>query len=200
VSTISRSFALPTNEGTSETALSPDQLKDATVGALEIQQETGNVVLDHQGENLYQEESRILSCACVALSELPAKDTRYRGQNGGWEFAYTGGGAMGAVDIKVGAGYSLEKIDEQDVKTYMMLKSLPPEDRRAVAALNHADPSIVAMIEKAEAEAAQRMQGEMQQAQMQQAQAQWQQFTRGGGTPQGAAAGPSPQMNGVGNG
>lgn len=146
-----------TNEGTSEVAMTSNELSNVKVGALEQQQQSGNVVIDRQGARFYVEESRLLSCVAAALREMRARDVRYRQPTGEWGFQLIGGETMPKVSVKVGSGYSLEKLDEQDVKVYMMLKSLSPEDRRNVAALNHADPSIVAMIEKAESEAARRM-------------------------------------------
>lgn len=132
-----------TNEGTSEVALTPSQLKETKVGTLEQYTESGNVRVDDHGKLLYALESRQFSNVACALRELPSRQVRYQAADGTWQFIRHGGPGMPPIEILVGAGNVLHKLDLDELRAYTALLQMPPEARMGYAALSHTDPSVL---------------------------------------------------------
>lgn len=133
-----------TNESTSEVALSPSQLSEAKVGAVEQYTETGNVVVDDYGKLLYEQETMLFSCVAAALRELPSELVRYRDpMTGAWLFRRVGGNTMPPVEVSVGAGKTLSDLDKDEVAMFFQIAGLDPPSRMALAELAHLDPSVV---------------------------------------------------------
>lgn len=153
--------AFRTNEGTSEVAMTPQQLKDAKVGALEIASETGNVVTDDHGALLYEAETCLFMCVAQALRELPSKPVRVQMPDGSWSYQRIGGAEMPDVDVKVGAGAKLDMLDADELAGFAQLAQMPPPMRRVYAQLAHIDPEVLSMLDEAEQEMQQMMQPSM---------------------------------------
>lgn len=145
------------NESTAEIPMTPGQVSDTKVGTIEQVTETGNVVTDDHGTLLYEAETPYFACIAAAIREMPSRETRYRDQRGEWAFERSGGPSAPAVDVIVAAGSNLDKLDNDEIQAYTMLRQMDPFDREAFAQLKHIDPSVLYLMQKADAQRQQAM-------------------------------------------
>lgn len=138
------------NESTSEIPMTPGQVSDTKVGTIEQVTETGNIVTDDHGTLLYEAETPYFACIAAALRDMPSSETRYRAENGDWAFERSGGPSAPEVEVVVAAGSNLDKLDNDEIQAYMLLKQMDPFDREAFAQLKHIDQSVLFLMQKAD--------------------------------------------------
>lgn len=133
-----------TNEDTNQVAMTPTQLSEVKVGALEQHSESGNISVDDYGVLLYEAETPIVACVAAALREIPSEEVGYADpMTGEYRFERTGGPTMAPLEIVVAAGHGLDDLDSDEMAAYMTLLQMPPEARAGFAALKHIDPSVL---------------------------------------------------------
>jgi hypothetical protein len=60
---------------------------------------------------------------------------------------------MPQIEVQVGAGYSLDALDKEEIEAYQSLISIPPQYRRGFARFAKISPDVLNQIEQDEAEA-----------------------------------------------